>query len=59
MNNDNTSKSLARLTISALERIRNDSSTWTNPVVYKVLLLSGIWVLITSIECIENDLFDK
>jgi len=55
---DNSSRWMTRLMISALERMSNDSSTWSDPAVHKAILVSGISVLITSIQCIEEDLLD-
>ena len=55
---DNSSKSMAILMISALERMSNDSSTWSDPAVHKAILVTGISLLITCIQCIEEDLLD-
>ena len=55
---DNSSKCMTRLMISALERMSSDSSNWSDPAVHKAILVSGISVLITSIQCIEEDLLD-
>ena len=56
---DNSSKCMSRLMISALERMSNDSSIWSDPAVHKAILVTGISLLITSIQFIEEDLLDS
>ena len=47
---------MARLTISALDQISKDSSSWKEPLVHKAILVSGLSVLTVCLKCLERDL---
>ncbi len=55
-NIDSQSAVMARLTISALKRVSGDSSCWSEPVVHKALLVSGLSVLLASTILLRGDL---
>ena len=47
---------LARLTLSALDRASQDPSCWSDPVVHRALLVSGLSVLTTAAGLLKDDL---
>ena len=47
---------MARLTLSALERASDDPSCWSDPVVYRALLVSGLSVLTEATRQLQADL---
>ena len=53
---DSRSALMARLTISALERVVSDPFCWKEPVVHRALLVSGLSVLLASCELLKVDL---
>ena len=44
---------MARLTLSALDRLAEDPSCWREPMVHRALLVSGLSVLISSLAVVE------
>ncbi|MFZ9167139.1 hypothetical protein [Vulcanococcus sp.] len=44
---------MARLTLSAVERLSEDPSCWREPVVHRALLISGLSVLLSSLAILE------
>ncbi|MBM5791075.1 MAG: hypothetical protein FJ053_04810 [Cyanobacteria bacterium M_surface_10_m1_298] len=44
---------MARLTLSALDRLTEDPSSWSEPVVHRALLISGLSVLLSSLAILE------
>jgi len=44
---------MARLTLSAVERLSDDPSSWREPVVHRALLISGLSVLLSSLAILE------
>tara|TARA_B100000700_G_C14731613_1_gene708631 strand:+ start:511 stop:750 length:240 start_codon:yes stop_codon:yes gene_type:complete len=55
-NLDTSSSILARLTMSALKKATKDPSCWSNPNVYKALIVSGLNLLVASNELLLSDL---
>ncbi len=49
---------MARLTLSAINKAAQDSSCWKQQVVYRALLVSGLSVLLASLQILEEDLGD-
>ena len=47
---------MARLTLSALERASHDPACWSDPMVYRALLVSGLSVLTAGIRLLQDDL---
>lgn len=47
---------MARLTLSALERASEDPACWSDPVVYRALLVSGLSVLTEATRTLQDDL---
>ena len=47
---------MARLTLSALERASQDPDCWSEPVVHRALLVSGLSVLTAATRHLQNDL---
>ena len=47
---------MARLTSSALERASHDPACWSDPLVYRALLVSGLSVLTAGIRLLQDDL---
>ena len=47
---------MARLTISALDRVLKDPSSWENPVVHRAILVSGLSVLVTATQLLLLEL---
>ena len=47
---------MARLTLSALERASHDPACWSDPLVYRALLVSGLSVLTAGIRLLQDDL---
>ena len=47
---------IARLTLSALERARQDPECWREPVVHRALLVSGLSVLTAATRHLQDDL---
>ena len=47
---------LARLTLSALDRASQDPSCWSDPVVHRALLVSGLSVLTAAAGLLKEDL---
>ncbi len=47
---------LARLTLSALDRASQDPSCWSDPVVHRALLVSGLSVLTAAAGLLKDDL---
>lgn len=58
MVNDGTPRSgvMARLTLSALDRASQDPSCWSDPIVHRALLVSGLSVLTASLGLLRDDL---
>jgi hypothetical protein len=44
---------MARLTLSAVEQLTEDPSSWREPVVHRALLISGLSVLLSSLAILE------
>lgn len=44
---------MARLTLSALERLAEDPDCWREPVVHRALLVSGLSVLLSSLTIVQ------
>ena len=49
---------MARLTLSALERASQDPSCWSDPLVHRALLVSGLSVLTAATRRMQQDLDD-
>ena len=47
---------MARLTLSALERASHDPDCWSDPLVYRALLVSGLSVLTAGTRLVQDDL---
>ncbi len=47
---------MARLTISAIDRASSDPCCWSDPIVHRALLVSGLSVLIASTRLLNADL---
>jgi hypothetical protein len=47
---------MARLTLSALERTKAEPDLWRLPEVHRALLVSGLSVLVSSLERLKADL---
>ena len=47
---------MERLTISALNRIYQDSLTWEDPLLHRTILTSVCSVLISSLQCLAKEL---
>ena len=47
---------MARLTLSALERASQDPACWSDPLVYRALLVSGLSVRTAGIRLLQDDL---
>ena len=47
---------MARLTLSALERASRDPACWSDPLVYRALLVSGLSVLTAGTRLLQDDL---
>ena len=47
---------MARLTLSALERASHDPACWSDPLVYRALLVSGLSVLTAGVRLLQDDL---
>ena len=47
---------LARLTLSALDRACQDPSCWSDPLVHRALLVSGLSVLTAAAGLLKDDL---
>ena len=47
---------MARLTLSALESASHNPSCWSDPVVYRALLVSGLSVLTEATRQLQDDL---
>ena len=47
---------MARLTLSALERASEDPACWSDPVVYRALLVGGLSVLTEATRHLQEDL---
>ena len=47
---------MARLTLSALERASHDPACWSDPLVYRALLVSGLSVLTAATRLLQGDL---
>ncbi len=45
---------MARLTLSAVERLVAEPGGWGEPVVHRALLVSGLSVLLTSFTLVQN-----
>ena len=58
MADDGTPRSgvMARLTLSALDRARQDPSCWSDPIVHRALLVSGLSVLTAASGLLRDDL---
>ena len=58
MADDGTPRSgvMARLTLSALDRASHDPSCWSDPIVHRALLVSGLSVLTTASGLLRDDL---
>ena len=54
----NNSGVMARLTLSALERASQDPSCWSDPLVHRALLVSGLSVLTAATRRMQQDLDD-
>lgn len=58
-NLDGSSGLLARLTISALEKASKDPSCWSNPIVHKALIISGLNLFLASTKMVAADSLDE
>jgi hypothetical protein len=47
---------MARLTLSALDRARDQPGFWSEPEVHRALLVSGLSVLVCSLSRLRTDL---
>ena len=47
---------MARLTLSALESASHDPACWSDPLVHRALLVSGLSVLIAATRRLQVDL---
>ena len=47
---------MARLTLSALERASQDPACWSDPLVHRALLVSGLSVLTAGTRLLQDDL---
>ncbi len=47
---------MARLTLSALDRASQDPSCWSDPIVHRALLVSGLSVLTAASRVLQDDL---
>ena len=47
---------MARLTLSALERASHDPACWSDTLVYRALMVSGLSVLTAGIRLLQDDL---
>ena len=47
---------MARLTLSALERASQDPACWSDPLVYRALLVSGLSVITAGTRLLQDDL---
>ena len=47
---------MARLTLSALESASHDPACWSDPLVHRALLVSGLSVLIAATRRLQEDL---
>jgi hypothetical protein len=47
---------MARLTLSALQRAQGQPEIWREPVVHRALLVSGLSLLVSSLERLRADL---
>jgi hypothetical protein len=58
MADDGTPRSgvMARLTLSALDRASQDPSCWSDPIVHRALLVSGLSVLTAASWLLRDDL---
>jgi hypothetical protein len=58
MADDGTPRSgvMARLTLSALDRASRDPSCWSDPIVHRALLVSGLSVLTAASGLLRDDL---
>ena len=58
MADDGTPRSgvMARLTLSALDRASQDPSCWSDPIVHRALLVSGLSVLTAASGLLRDDL---
>ena len=52
---DSRSTVMARLTISAIDRVSKDPSSWSQPCLHRALLVSGLSVFISSIGILSSD----
>ena len=58
MADDGTPRSgvMARLTLSALDRASQDPSCWSDPIVHRALLVTGLSVLTAASGLLRDDL---
>ena len=47
---------MARLPLPALERASHDPACWSDPLVYRALLVSGLSVLTAGTRLLQDDL---
>ena len=47
---------MARLTLSVLDKASKDSGCWSQPTVHFALLVSGLSILMSSIQLINQEL---
>ena len=47
---------MARLTLSALESASHDPACWSDPLVHRALLVSGLSVLTAATRLMQDDL---
>ncbi len=55
-NVDSPTRLLSLLTISALGKVSQDSTCWKEQVVHKAVLVSGLSVLTTATQLLNEDL---
>ncbi len=55
-NFDSSSALLARLTISVIHKARKDPYCWSDPIIHKALIVTGLNLLIASTELLLSDL---
>ncbi len=51
-----SSEVLARLTLSAIDRARDQPGLWRQPEVHRALLVSGLSLLVSSLARLQADL---
>ena len=55
-NFDSSTALLAKLTISAIQKARKDPSCWSDPIIHKAVIVTGLNLLVASTELLLADL---